>query len=370
MKNFTISQMLNSTVLYVYADREAIQLDPTYQRDSEIWTLDKRQLLIDSIINGFDIPKLYLHEFPKPKKVGAKTYSFAVVDGKQRLESIWKFIGDEYPLALDFEFYRDDAIKPAGLKYSELGKQYPNLKLKLDAFPLPIMLIRTDGVDENDVIDDLFLRLNEAVALNAPEKRNAFGGPMVPTLKAFAAHKFFKNNLVIRSTRGRHLDLAAKFFVIEEAKGPVELKKKRLDAFVRGFKGKTKNQANEVAKKSKEVLDQMVSIFHGKDKLLKSVGMVTLYYLLIRDAQSQGYTVKREHLEEFERVRKANRDLAEKSPDDENINADHLEFDRFAQSPNDLIALKFRLAQTQKFLQDRHRAKLEVLTIAPEQKPA
>ena len=64
--------------------RDRIQLDPEYQRLSDIWTPDKRQLLVDTILNDFDVPKLYLHKFHEPLRTNGKTYDFSIIDGKQR----------------------------------------------------------------------------------------------------------------------------------------------------------------------------------------------------------------------------------------------------------------------------------------------
>ena len=89
---FEISKLLKNTIWQLYRQRSRFQLDPEYQRLSDIWTLDKRQLLLDSILNGFDVPKLYLHKFPYPLKKKKKTFDYAIIDGKQRLETIWQFI--------------------------------------------------------------------------------------------------------------------------------------------------------------------------------------------------------------------------------------------------------------------------------------
>ena len=69
---FSLGKYPQSSSLIVYSEREAIQLDPEYQRISGIWTPEKRQLLIDSIINGFDLPKLHFDESYPLKKIGTK----------------------------------------------------------------------------------------------------------------------------------------------------------------------------------------------------------------------------------------------------------------------------------------------------------
>ena len=60
-KTIKIYPMNNSAIIRVNSDREHIDTSPTYQRNSEVWNLEKKQLLIDSILNEYDIPKLYFH---------------------------------------------------------------------------------------------------------------------------------------------------------------------------------------------------------------------------------------------------------------------------------------------------------------------
>ena len=88
MTDFRISNLTNSAVLYLYSEKEFILLDPEYQRDSDIWSLEKKQLLIDSILNGYDIPKIYFHEFSPQKKIKGDVYKYAIIDGKQRISAL------------------------------------------------------------------------------------------------------------------------------------------------------------------------------------------------------------------------------------------------------------------------------------------
>jgi uncharacterized protein with ParB-like and HNH nuclease domain len=70
---------------------------PQYQRGS-VWTRKQKQLLMDSILRGMDIPKLYL------RSVGdgsTGSYDFEVVDGQQRLRAIWEYFDGEYALSKD-----------------------------------------------------------------------------------------------------------------------------------------------------------------------------------------------------------------------------------------------------------------------------
>src|SRR6266852_6857026 len=170
MDEFALGRYPQSSLLVVYSDRHEIELDPEYQRISGIWTLEKRQLLIDSLINGFDVPKLYFHEFVPSKRIRGKTYRYAIIDGKQRLQTVWDFIDGGIALADDFEYLRNSSIHIVGLRYRQHASQYHRLKSRFDATLLDITTIRTQDIG---LIEDMFSRLNEAVPLNAPEKRNA-----------------------------------------------------------------------------------------------------------------------------------------------------------------------------------------------------
>lgn len=158
----------SSTILRLNSERDSIDIHPEYQRSGDIWNLEKRQLLIDSILNDYDIPKLYFHALNRPRKVGNKDIFYAIIDGRQRIETVWKFIDGEFPLDNDFIFFKDKTIKAGGLTYSEIASKYPKLKVIFDSFILPITCVRTEN-DDIFLIEDMFSRLNEAVTLNAAD---------------------------------------------------------------------------------------------------------------------------------------------------------------------------------------------------------
>jgi hypothetical protein len=327
-------------VLYLYSDRESIQLDPPYQRASDIWSLDKRQLLVDSILNGYDIPKLYFHKFAKPEEIGGRRYSYAIIDGKQRLSSIWGFIDGDYPLSDAAEYLEDNDVKIAGLTYTELGSKYPRLKMRFDAYTLSVMCVETDDLE---LIEDMFSRLNEAVPLSAAEKRNAFGGDVPEAIRAIARRAFFSNSVPFGNKRYKHFDLATKFLLIEARDRVVDTKKAYLDAFVRDWASGHGNDLRTTRANVESVLSEMGTCFVKADALLRSVGMVTLYYHLFRIGMQQGWSksITRTNLKEFDEKREANRRTAES--DISKANYDLLEFDRYSQSPNDGYAMSIRL---------------------------
>ena len=81
-----------NNVLELYRQKDFLNLNPPYQRLS-VWNRDKSERFIDSIINGFNIPKLYFHwispETAGEPLVGGRVPRFSVIDGKQRLIALW-----------------------------------------------------------------------------------------------------------------------------------------------------------------------------------------------------------------------------------------------------------------------------------------
>lgn len=338
---FEITDLRNCTVWSLYRMRDRILLDPEYQRLSGIWTLDNRQLLIDTILNEFDVPKLYLHKFHEPVKRGGKIYDYAIIDGKQRLETMWSFVDGKLALAEDFEFFKDAEVEAGNMTYAELGMAYPSLKVQFDSFQLTAVCIDTD---ELEMIEEMFSRLNESAPLTAPEKRNAFGGPLPAAIRRLAKEKFFKENIPFPNKRYRHFDIATKFLYTEYASKVVDTKKAYLDKFVGQFVQQSRSKMPPFVKLAQQNVRRMAAVFAAKDPLLRQVGIVTLYYHLFRVAQMQGWVQKitRKRLADFEKLREENRKVAE-TTGLTNANYDLLEFDRYAQSPNDGPAIRFRL---------------------------
>src|SRR5689334_16372519 len=119
-------------------------LEPDYQRQSGIWGEEKRQLFIDSLINGYDVPKLYFHRLSTRDRPSKR---YAIVDGKQRLETVDAFLKNEFALAEDFVDVAaddgDDASAAANKTYRQLTEEHPALAGRLTQYSLDIVVIET-----------------------------------------------------------------------------------------------------------------------------------------------------------------------------------------------------------------------------------
>lgn len=341
MNRFEINSMQRSSAWTLYRMRDRIKMDPVYQRQGGIWTLEKRRLLIDTMINGFDVPKLYLHKFQTPLIEEDQAYEYAMIDGKQRTQAIFDFIENRFALERDFKYLQGDDIDLSKLTYRELASKFPDIKQDFDSFTLDVITIDTDDVE---LIEDLFSRLNEAMPLNAAEKRNARPGPLPELVREISLHRFFTEKLPFGNSRYRHFDIIAKMLLMASRETVADTKKTYLDNFFENYASSARDEVEYLRVAVLNVLDYMSDVFTDDDPLLRSVGMISIYFLLFEGAIADDQTdqIERAQFSDFEDERIKNRRIAEEDIAEANYNL--LEFDRFAQSPNDGIAMRFRLA--------------------------
>ncbi|MCF5279087.1 GmrSD restriction endonuclease domain-containing protein, partial [Pseudomonas syringae] len=333
----------NSTIMFLYSERDEIQLDPHYQRMGGIWTLEKKQLLIDSILNDYDVPKLYFHEFTRQQRVDTG-FLYAVVDGRQRLQTIWDFIDGEFPISDDFEFQRDNSIHLSNLNYEDIAKEFPKIRIAFDSFVLPVVGISTD---DEDLIEDMFSRLNEAAPLNAAEKRNAIGGNLVVAIRELAATELFLNKVRFNNNRYKHREVAVRMLLVEESlRGSgrlIDTKKVYLDALARQYHSLDREHVRDLKNAATAVIEAMSEVFMDKDELLQAQGNMIVYYLLFRAAlqTAEVQKITRRKLLDFRERLKENRIQA--AEDYAGSSYELLEYDRLSQQgTNDSSNIKER----------------------------
>lgn len=97
-----------------------LDLAPSYQR-GDVWTTGARQMLIESILRGIPLPSVILL---KPLTPGRP---YEVVDGKQRLTAILRFVG-KHPDALERVQKADDYHQRGGELRKTFEEDYPKFK--------------------------------------------------------------------------------------------------------------------------------------------------------------------------------------------------------------------------------------------------
>ncbi len=172
-----------------WEERNEIVLQPKFQR-RRVWNDMARSYLIDTIIRGKPIPKLFIRQ-----KVDMETMHTIreVVDGQQRLTTILAFLKDEITIK------RAHSEEYAGRGFSQLPenvkKDFLEYELAFDLLP--------NATDEE--VLDIFARLNTySVTLNQQEKLNAtFFGAFKTTsyALAFEFNSFWLMNRIFTERR-------------------------------------------------------------------------------------------------------------------------------------------------------------------------
>lgn len=295
--------------------RDGILLDPHYQRQGDVWPGDKQRLLIDSILNGFLVPPMYWHSLDSSSEYFNGKNRYAVVDGRQRLETLFAFLSDDLALSPDNSLLREPSINLTGMTLSRLRGEQAWLYAELMRASLEIVVIETEDID---LIEELFSRLNEGVPLKAAEKRNR-GQVLAPRVRTLTAtHDFFTIRLPFGNRRYRHYDLLAKFMRMEDrslASGRVpDLKKVDLDRLFDRLRElestvgleEAARVTDELLEKVSRRIDRLAFIFVPQDPYLGSVGMVTIYYAFDQFLDERGEPpLTREDVRDFEALRQS-----------------------------------------------------------------
>ena len=147
--------------------RKLIEMDPPYQRRN-VWNSKFKEYFVDTVLLEYPAPALFLYQEVSPD--GSVHYS--VVDGKQRLLSLFQFIKDEFPVGEKAEI-----SEIRGTYFSALPK---NMKTKFWSYTFNVEYLDTT---EAQVLNSIFDRINRNVAkLTAQELRHArYDGPFIKT---------------------------------------------------------------------------------------------------------------------------------------------------------------------------------------------
>jgi hypothetical protein len=341
-----VDPLRENNILYLSVLADEIDFNPEYQREGDIWPLSKKQLFIDSLINGIDIPKMYFHEV---KKNRTYPYRFAVVDGKQRLETLLAFLRDDFSISDEFVDLSGEGLSLAGRKYSEFSSIGIKFKTSFDAKQLPIYVIRTD---DPELIDEMFFRLNEAAPLNAAEKRNSYRGPYPKMVRELISHPFFQNNIPFTSRRYKHHDIAGKIMMLAHCKKVVDTKKIHLDKFAKELPNIESLDLTNIESLSLEFLNHFNKIFTGKESVLKSPSFIPVLFVVWRSMKDSASIdrITKDSLYLFDDLRIRNRMIARENEEDSSVNHLWLEYDRLIQSPNDSSSIDFRAKILLEFL--------------------
>ena len=280
---------------------------PGWQR-GKVWGPRRKQLLIDSILRGWKLPKFYL------LKTSDDPETFDVVDGQQRLNAIFEFFSGDLRLS------KESAREFGGEHYRDLPPKYSDA---FDDFE-----IEYDTILEADEAEykQFFQRLQRGLPLTGSEQLNAIPSNLRDFVRKLSSHSFFQSKVTASDTRYGYFDIVSKVAAIE-----IE----GIDAGLRfeDLKEIFESQANfsensNVAKRLQNTFDFLAAVFPQRSETLRNRTIVqsfaTLAARLIVAGKVKGNETKLlQFFESFMRDLSRQVELGQNAAD-----ADYIQFQR------------------------------------------
>lgn len=196
VKPMTISKLLDRL------QNDELLLNPDFQRASDLWDDKRKSRLIESIILRIPLPSFYFNE--------DKQGNYSVVDGLQRLSTIFQFIDNkELSRSLNIKY---ESLKLSDMQYlidlngqtfDEIPRQYRRIINELEITSTIIRPSTPDLVRFN-----IFARLNQGgLAVNGQEIRNAiYPGIWREHISSISQSTLFTNNTQNKISKKRLID--------------------------------------------------------------------------------------------------------------------------------------------------------------------
>ena len=126
-----------------------------YQRKL-IWTLEEKQEFIDSLIRGYPVPIILLAE-----SANRESNDLEIIDGMQRLDTIFSFIENKYPVSGKYFDLETMASTKQNLDSGSILQNHPKMDraqcVKIASYLIPLSIY--EFADEGSV-DNVFRRIN------------------------------------------------------------------------------------------------------------------------------------------------------------------------------------------------------------------
>lgn len=270
MKNFD-SRTYSVSDFIEWRDKRQLELSPKFQRKS-VWSDDARSFLMDTIIRGKPIPKIFMRQTINPV---TKTSTREVVDGQQRLRTILGYVHDEFTIS------KKHNQRFGGLKFSELITVDDSIQTELLSYEIAVDLLV--NLPDAEILD-IFSRLNSyAVTLNEQEKINAnhFGEfKLLADKLAFEHNGFWTTNRILNTNQiVRMLDVQLTAdLLVAMTKGISS--KKALRNFYRDFEKNFPYQTQLLEQNFDWTLSYINQVFMGSGLMHSEFSRIHLFYTL------------------------------------------------------------------------------------------
>jgi len=221
---------------------------PPYQRKA-VWNKKKKQSLMDSLFRRYYIPKLVIREV----RLSEHQTVMEIIDGQQRITTVQDFFDNKYPLPKSL---KDIDKNLPGLYYKNLGTDIRKFIDKSLKYQSDIIknIDKPNDVDHQIIATEIFWRLQQGESLNYMEVAHAqlssltrnfivkYSDDQTFDYKNYAPidsnpdKKPFFSLLNVDNVRMKHLQLMARFMMIELNSGYADLSDRKIEEFINNSK--------------------------------------------------------------------------------------------------------------------------------------
>jgi hypothetical protein len=180
---------------------------PRFQR-GWVWSATQASRLVESFLLGLPVPSIFVYKESTGKQL--------IIDGQQRLRTIWGFFEEVLPDGSPF-YLRGVESKWDGLSYTQLNEED---KIRFRDSILRVVIV--EQVDPSDItsIYHIFERLNTGgTGLTTQEVRNcSYHGPFNDMLFEINNYENWRHvfGVIKPDVRMRDLELITRFFALNE----------------------------------------------------------------------------------------------------------------------------------------------------------
>lgn len=253
-------------------DKHTLDFSHPIQRQSGQWDGDrlKKSLLIHSILANYPVPPIYCLK----EAIGEKDYSYSILDGKQRLTTIFDFVDGRYPL---------DAETPSvvidGTAY-ELGDKYftdLDTECQQELLRFKFTIYGFEDADD-DLIEEIFFRLNNSTPLSKPQKAMPLCGVGNATfIKTLLSDRFFSEICQFSALQRRKSDdmctLLQSMMLLDNRYEGYEFASISADEIMRYASHIKNNYSEEQKERLYGIIDYLEKVFPEKNKMLKKINI-------------------------------------------------------------------------------------------------
>ena len=253
-------------------DKHTLDFSHPIQRQSGQWQDDrlKRSLLIHSLLANYPVPPIYCLK----EALDEKNFSYSILDGKQRLGTVFDYIDGRYPLDEETPSVTiDDTVYELG------GKYFTDLDIECqqELLRFKFVIYGFENADD-DLIEEIFFRLNNSTPLSKPQKAMPLCGVGNATfIKSLLSDRFFSEICKFSALQRRKSDdmctLLQSMMLLDNRYEGYEFASISADEIMRYASHIKNNYSEEQKERLYDIIDYLEKVFPEKNKMLKKINI-------------------------------------------------------------------------------------------------